>query len=296
MRESSSGLWKLLVSEVGLRHGFGCGESDGEFVLSGAAGVRIVLPSTRLARRVARAPRQLWAALVGDRLEMQIADLTAGHLEMARLESVRPLLRTRLCSARTKGLINDVRRLVAPGLLQRVLVDFGEIMIPVTYAAALRWGAQESDLFEIAERNTRAEGGLDLMAAEIDGMDDVDMQMLYGASDFVTAHVRWLDDYPVVGPWGALLVIPGHTHLLVHPITGPTVFAGTSLLAQLLVAGEAESRPVSRSIYWWRNRITVDIAATIRGSGDRMEVVPADHLEALLAIMRRDGNDRFPRT
>ncbi|PXX65194.1 hypothetical protein DFR70_104256 [Nocardia tenerifensis] len=287
MRESSSGLLRLLVNEVALRHGYGCEEIGGEFVLTGAVGGRVVLPCTRLDRRMARAPRQLWSALIADRLDTQIADLAAGHLDQSRLESVRPLLRTRLCSARTKGLINDVRRLVAPGLLQRVLVDFGDIMAPVTYAGAQRWGAKESDLFEIAERNTRAEGGLDLTAAEIDGMDDVDIQMLYGASDFVTAHVRWLDDYPVVGPWGALLVIPGHTHLLVHPITGPTVFAGTSLLAQLLVAGEAESPPIGRSIYWWRNRITVDIAATVRGSGDRMEVVPADHLESLLEIMRR---------
>ncbi|GAA5101817.1 hypothetical protein [Nocardia iowensis] len=288
MRESSSGLLKLLVNEVALGHGYACGESAGEFVLTGRGSRRIVLPFTRLERRVARAPRQLWSTLVRDRLEMQIADLAAGHLDTSRLASVRPLLRTRLCSARTKGLINDVRRLVAPGLLQRVLIDFGDIMTPVTYSNAQGWGATESDLFDIAEHNTRAASRLDLTAADIDGMDDVDIQMLYGATDFVTAHVRWLDDYPVVGPWGALLVIPGHTHLLIHPITGPTVFAGTSLLAQLLVAGEAESRPVSRAIYWWRNRITVDIAATIRGTGDWMEVVPADHLESLLEIMRRD--------
>ncbi|WP_378734458.1 hypothetical protein [Nocardia brasiliensis] len=288
MRESSSGLLKLLVNEVALGHGYECAESDGEFVLTGRGSRRIVLPFTRLERRVARAPRQLWSTLVGDRLEMQIADLVADHLDTARLASVRPLLRTRLCSARTKGLINDVRRLVAPGLLQRLLIDFGDIMTPVTYSNAQAWGATESDLFDIAEHNTRAAGRLDLTAADIDGMDDVDIQMLYGATDFVTAHVRWLDDYPVVGPWGALLVIPGHTHLLIHPITGPTVFAGTSLLAQLLVAGEAESRPVSRAIYWWRNRMTVDIAATISGTGDWMEVVPADHLESLLEIMRRD--------
>ncbi|KAA8890091.1 hypothetical protein F3087_01880 [Nocardia colli] len=288
MRESSSGLLKLLVNEVAVRHGYGCEESGGEFVFAGRGGGRVVLPCTRLERRVARAPRQLWSTIVGDRLDMQITDLAAGHLDVSRLESVRSMLRTRLCSARTKGLINDVRRLVAPGLLQRVLIDFGDIMAPVTYANAQRWGARESDLFAIAERNTQAEGGLDLMAADIDGMDDVDIQMLYGASDFVTAHVRWLDDYPVVGPWGALLVIPGHTHLLVHPITGPTVFAGTSLLAELLVAGEVRSRPVSRSIYWWRNRIAIDIAATIQGSGESMEIVPADHLESLLEIMRRD--------
>ncbi|WP_069164796.1 hypothetical protein [Nocardia altamirensis] len=287
MRESSAGLLKLLVNEVALRHGYGCVESGDEFVFSGRGSFRVVVPCTRLERRVARAPRQLWATIVGDRLDMQIADLVADHFELSRLAFVRPLLRTRLCSARTSGLINDVRRLVAPGLLQRVLVDFGDIMTPVTYAQAQAWGAKESELFEIAEGNTRADGGLDLMAAEIDGMDDVDIQMLYGASDFVTAHVRWLDDYPVVGPWGALLVIPGHTHLLIHPITGPTVFAGTSLLAQLLVAGEAEVRPISRAIYWWRNRITVDIAATIQGAGELMEVVPADHLESLLDIMRR---------
>ncbi|MFE9579070.1 hypothetical protein ACFYO1_21985 [Nocardia sp. NPDC006044] len=288
MRESSSGLLKLLVNEVAVRHGYGCEEAGGEFVFAGRGGGRVVLPCTRLERRVARAPRQLWSTIVEDRLDAQITDLVAGHLDISRLESVRSMLRTRLCSARTKGLINDVRRLVAPGLLQRVLIDFGDIMAPVTYANAQRWGARESDLFAIAERNTRAEGGLDLMTADIDGMDDVDIQMLYGASDFVTAHVRWLDDYPVVGPWGALLVIPGHTHLLVHPITGPTVFAGTSLLAELLVAGELRSRPVSRSIYWWRNRIAIDIAATIQGGGESMEVVPAEHFESLLEIMRRD--------
>ncbi|MFC9440970.1 hypothetical protein [Nocardia sp. NPDC057030] len=288
MRESSSGLLKLLVNEVAVRHGYGCEEAGGEFVFARRGGGRVVLPCTRLERRVARAPRQLWSTIVEDRLDTQITDLAAGHLDMSRLESVRSMLRTRLCSARTRGLINDVRRLVAPGLLQRVLIDFGDIMAPVTYTNVQRWGARESDLFAIAERNTQAEGGLDLMTADIDGMDDVDIQMLYGASDFVTAHVRWLDDYPVVGPWGALLVIPGHTHLLVHPITGPTVFAGTSLLAELLVAGELRSRPVSRSIYWWRNRIAIDIAATIQGSGESMEVVPADHLESLLEIMRRD--------
>ncbi|WP_280395382.1 hypothetical protein [Nocardia brasiliensis] len=288
MCDVSSGLMKLLVNEVGVRHGLVLEESVGEFVLSGGAGYRVVLPHTRLDRLVARVPRQLWATLIGDRLDVQLADLAAGHLDLSRLAAVRPQLRTRLCSARTSGLINDVRRLVAPGLLQRVLIDYGELMVPVTYAAAQRWGAKESDLFAIAERNTRAEGGLDLMAAEIDGMDDVDLQMIYGASDFVTAHVRWLDDYPVVGPWGALIVLPGHTHVLAHPITGPTVFAGTSLLAQLLVAGEADARPISRAIYWWRNRITVDLAATIRGSGDWMEVVPADHLASLLEVMRRD--------
>lgn len=283
MSDPASELLKLVVGEVALRHGYASAEFGDEVVLSGPH--RVVLTLPRLQRRVARAPQQLWPTLVGDQLELQLAELSTAQAELACFRVARPLLRTWLSSVHATGLTDDVRRLVAPGLLQRLLIDHGDLLTPVTYDRARDWDISEFELFEIAEANTGAEEVLELMAADIEGVDEANVQMLYGATDYVSAHVRWLDRYPVLGPWGALVVLPGRTHILAHPINGRNVLAAATVLAQLLVASEAHSHPLSRIVYWWRNRFTIEVAATLRG-GAQVEIIPSYELELLLEKMR----------
>ncbi len=259
--------------------------ADDDVVLSGPSG-QILVELANLRRMAAGEPREQWPALVADYLSTGLVELDVDPdaLDTDDFTMMRTLIRTRLYSADAGG-PDVVRREIAPGLVQRVLIDRVHTMAPVTRAMASRWPLGTAELFALAEANTRGDGALDVVTHGFESphAERVDITMLCGLSDYITAHARWLgEDYPVAGTAGTVFVVPSQRHIYAYPVTDARVVRATTLLAQL-AALEYTQRPwpVSQDVYWWRDG-AIERAAAIGYDADQLCIHPtAEFLAAL---------------
>ncbi|MBB5915111.1 hypothetical protein BJY24_003978 [Nocardia transvalensis] len=207
-------------------------------------------------------------------------------LDYSNFGVVRGLIRTRLYSTESVG-VDVVRRVVAPGLVQRVVIDRGDAVLAVTYDLLRHWSIDEFQLFLLAERNVRAEGGVLLHRADFDlplaaGLPPL---TLLAGPEYLTAHARWLGDYPVTGPGGALLIMPSKQIMYAYPITGPEASTAVTVLAQLAIVSYAdEAWPINPWVYWWRNG-NLDLAATTRHDDEHLEVRPTGRFQRFVASL-----------
>ncbi|MBH0780051.1 hypothetical protein [Nocardia bovistercoris] len=260
-----------------------------DVVLSGPSGnLRVGLANLR--RMAADEPRERWPALVADYIGTGLIELDVADdpLDTDDFAMMRGLLRTRLYSADAAG-ADVVRREIAPGLVQRVLIDRVHTMAPVTATMARDWPVGEAELFALAEANTRGDGPLDLVTHgfEQPNAERVDIAMLCGLSDYITAHARWLgEDYPVAGPAGAVFVVPSQRHIYAYPVTDTKAVRATTLLAQL-AALEYTRRPwpVSQDVYWWRDG-RIERAAVIDYAAEQLRIHPTEEFVAALDRLR----------
>jgi hypothetical protein len=258
--------------------GFSCRAAADDMVLSGPSG-HVLVGLTNLRRIAADEPREQWPALVADYLSTGLLDLAVDQdpLDTTDFTMMRGLLRTRLYSAHG-GAPDVVCRAVAPGLVQRVLIDQVHTMAPVTYPMLRQWPIDERDLFTLAEQNTRADGPLEVVTHTVETPQaaGVEITMLCGISDYITAHAKWLGDYPVVGPAGAVFVVPSQRHIYAYPVMSLDAIRATTVLAQLAVLGYTQRPwPVSQDVYWWRRGI-IDRAAAIQHDADELCIYPSD--------------------
>lgn len=289
----------LLSLAVAAAHqlGYSCRVAAADDVmLSGPAG-DVMVGLTNLRRMAADEPPDQWPALVADYLSTGLVDLEVDSdpLDTGEFAMMQGLIRTRLYSG-DGGAPDVVRRLVAPGLIQRVLIDQVHTMAPVTYAMLRQWPIDEYDLFDLAEQNTRGDGPLDVLTHRIDPPDHIDppdqidlpsadgieITMLCGTSDYITAHACWLDQYPVIGPAGAVFVVPSQRHIYAHPVVNLEVVQATTVLAQFAVLDYAQRPwPVSQNVYWWHGG-TIELAAATEHTGDSLRIYPSDDFLAAL--------------
>lgn len=276
----------LLSLAVAAAHqlGYTCRvEAQDDMVLSGPSG-QVLVELTNLRRMAAGEPREQWPALVADYLSTGLIELDVAHdpLDTGDFGSMRTLLRTRWYSADADPR-DAVWRAVAPGLAQRLLIDQVHTMAPVTRAMTRAWSVAEEDLFELAEANTRGDGPLDLVTHPFENphADRIDIAMLCGQSDYITAHARWLgEDYPVAGPAGVVFVVPSQRHIYAYPVADARIRRATTLLAQLAVLEYTERPwPVSPDIYWWHEG-RIELAAAFRRERDQLLLHPSDRFRA----------------
>lgn len=284
---SEAGTDLLLSLAVAAAHqlGYSCQVGDADDVmLSGPAG-HVMVGLTNLRRMAADEPPDQWPALVADYLSTGLVDLEVDHdpLDTGDFAMMRGLIRTRLYSGEG-GAPDVVCREVAPGLIQRVLIDQVHTMAPVTYPMLGEWPIEEADLFALAEQNTRADGPLEVITHQIDTptADGVEITMLCGISDYITAHARWLGEYPVVGPAGSVFAVPSQRHIYAHPVAGLDVVRATTVLAQVAVLDYTQRPwPVSQDVYWWHDG-TIELAAATEHTGDALCIYPSDNFLATL--------------
>ncbi|MFD0362554.1 hypothetical protein ACFQZZ_13995 [Nocardia sp. GCM10030253] len=278
MVDSSPDLLMTLTVAAAHQLGYSCRAVSDDVVLSGPAG-HVLVGLTNLRRMAAEEPRDQWPALVADYLSTGVLDLEVDHdpLDTSDFTMMRGLIRTRLYSAH--GRARDVvRRRVAPGLMQRVLIDQVHTMVPITYPMLRQWPIDEVELFALAERNTRADGPLEMVTHAFDTPQaaGVEITMLCGISDYITAHAKWLGDYPVVGPAGTVFVVPSQRHIYAYPVTNLEVIRATTVLAQLAVLGYTQRPwPVSQDVYWWHHG-AIDLAAATQHDTDELCIYPSD--------------------
>ncbi|MEV6427626.1 hypothetical protein [Nocardia sp. NPDC051463] len=280
----SSDLLLTLVETIVQNHGYSCTIESDELLLSGSDWV---LPLDNLRRKVAAEPQDQWPALVADHLTTMFNELdvtTTDPLDMDDFERIRPLLRARMYPEDMADVgIPVVARTLAPGLVQRVVIDQVQTMVAVTSDRLSHWRIQEQDLFQLAEDNTYDDGLL-----TVEDLEDEDGERifgLYGSADYASAHVRWRSEYPVIGRWGAAFVVPCEGTVFIHPLDGTDAYVTVGTLAKMAMVTHAQRpSPVSPSVYWWNDGI-IELAADVREMGDELELhVSAEFQEVMEQI------------
>lgn len=238
-----------------------------------------------LRRTLNEQPLDQWPALIADHLESFLAHLAPDYrdpLGTDEFATVRGLLRTQFASSDIIAGIETVGRYVAPGIIQVVVLEQLRTAEAVTRDQLDRWQIDTTELFELAEANTRAAGRLDL---EWRNYNDAHFAILTG-SDSASAHSKWLGDYPVIGTYGALFVVSHEGNVYAHPIVGPHALTAMILLGKVAAhTYRSEPRPISPAVYWWRDGEIGLAAITESDSEHNIEVRPTPELEALLASL-----------
>ncbi len=186
------------------------------------------------------------------------------------------------------GFAPVVSRILAPGLVQRVVLDQVNTIAPITHDHLSRWPIDEPELFLLAEANTRGDGLLEV--TDIDNSSREKVIGLYG-SDYTSAHIRWLGAYPVAGRWGAAFVAPYEGVIYIHPLNGPDAFITVGTLAKLAARLHAERpHPLSSSVYWWHDGM-IDLAAVVEQSSDALQLhVSPDYQKVMGDISDQTDN------
>ncbi|WP_433713529.1 hypothetical protein ACQP2U_04445 [Nocardia sp. CA-084685] len=238
-----------------------------------------------LRRRLNEQPLEQWPALIADHVETFLArvDLDCTDpLATDEFRAVRALLRTRFASSDTIAGIDIVGRYVAPGIIAVVVIEQLLTAEAITTDQLHQWQIDSTELFELAEANTRAAGRLEI---EWRNYNDAHFAILSG-SDCASAHANWLGDYPVIGTYGALFVVSQEGNVYAHPIVGPNALTAMILLGKVAAnTYRSEPRPISPAVYWWGDG-KISLAAITEVDPDHnVEVRPTPEFEALLTSL-----------
>jgi hypothetical protein len=267
-------LSNLVVAEAQSR-GYTCTVAADEIELSGNGASGWVVNLETLRRKAADEPFSQWPDLVADHLSNLWANIelaAESPLSMDDFERMRPLIRTRMYpeEAMPDAGTTIVSRTLAPGLVQRVVIDQVNTIIPVTHDRLPHWPITAPALFQLAEANTRGDGLLEVADLATDSGEKI--LRLSGSPDYASAHVRWLGEYPVAGQWGSVFVVPCEGLVYLHPVNGSDAYNAVARMANMAVTAHAElPSPVSSSVYWWHDGI-IDLAAAVNNPGGRLEL------------------------
>lgn len=254
--------------------------ADGEVTVSGPAGTSICYLEN-LVRKAAAAPPQDWPALAADHFGTGLADDDSEPLKTREFAEIKSAVRTRVYPDNGHDEVDCVCRPLAPGLVQRVVLDSVHTITPVTYPLLANWPVTEPDLFTLAEDNTRTDGPLNITRADFP--EGAPPWFLLTGGDYTSAHARWLGDYPdIMGPAGALFTAPAELTLLAAPIHGTDILEAGEILAKLGTNHYANDPwPISQHLYRWHEGI-IELAAVVEPAEDSLSLYPTDEFVALI--------------
>ncbi|MGV9411664.1 hypothetical protein ACWDOP_17265 [Nocardia sp. NPDC003693] len=242
-------------------------------------------------RRLLFEPADQWPVIVSDHLGTVVAATAVDRdapLDVTNFDAMRGLLRTRVYPAPAAAR-NLVWRDWAPGLIQRLLIDKVHTVMPVEREWTHLWPG-DTELFALAENNVRADDGVVCAPLPLGDFDalarDLPIFRMAG-SEYLTTNLRWLDDYPVVGPAGALFTAPARQRIYCHPITDLEVLRALLVLARFgTLVYETDPWPISPWLYHWHEG-RIELAATTTHTGTQGEVVPTPAFETFLNALGR---------
>jgi hypothetical protein len=161
--EQRRSLIELAVG-VAQHHGYSCRIAADQVELSGNGISGWVLDLENLRRRVADEPRDQWPALVVDHMSTVLSGINLAAetpLNTDNFELIRPLIRTRMYPENAQDThVPIVSRTLAPGLVQRVVLDQVNTIVPVNRDDLARWPIHERELFELGRPIPTAMGSL----------------------------------------------------------------------------------------------------------------------------------------
>lgn len=255
----------------------------GEVTVTGPGGTTVHYLEN-LTRKVAAAPQQDWAALVADHVGTGLVHYEvndADRLEDKDFAEMQALVRTRLYPDTGPDHLECVCRPLAPGLVQRVVLDGVHTISPVTYPLLRKWEVDADDLFALGEHNTRGDGPLSV--EEADFPDGAPPWFPLAGDDYTSAHARWLGDYPdVVGPEGVLFTVPAELGIRAAPIDGIEVLHAGNILATLAAHHFVnEPQPISPHLYRWFDG-HIELAVHVESTDGSLVLQPTEEFTALL--------------
>ncbi|MEU0572767.1 hypothetical protein ABZ297_46205 [Nonomuraea sp. NPDC005983] len=176
----------------------------------------------------------------------------AGHSQNEQTLPSAENLRVRLYTDEALGEMRDglVTRRLAPGLLETVVADYPDSIMPLNRADL--GGAPENGVFGAA---LSLSIGKEPHYTETSAVQGVPVTHIGGTHRYVSSHVHVLRRHvdPASAPYGALLSFPLPEYVLVHAIGGVHLFAAMEavqdLSRQLFEAGE---KAISPQVFWWR--------------------------------------------
>ncbi|MGO4612986.1 hypothetical protein AB4305_03410 [Nocardia sp. 2YAB30] len=279
-------LRKAMLFTAANEYGYSCHDAGADDVLVSGPDGEATISLTHLRRLTAPEPLDQWFGLISDHMSTVIATLAVERqspVDVTDFLPVRALIRTRVYPD-SGDEDNLVCRAIAPGLVQRLLIDRVHTVAPVQRSWIEHWPTTEAELFRLAEDNVRADGGVDVDTMPLDGVpmaQGLAITRLIGP-EYLTAHIRWLDTYPVVGPAGALVIVPSKRVMFCYPITDLDVLRAAAVLARLGQMVHAdEPWPVSPWLYRWHNG-SLDLAARTISTDDGVGIFPSEAFEDLI--------------
>ncbi|MBC6462074.1 hypothetical protein [Actinomadura sp. HBU206391] len=161
-------------------------------------------------------------------------------------------LRLRLYTDETLGDMRDalVTRRLAPGLLETVVVDHPDALMPLNRSDV--GGTPENSVFGTALSLSL---GKEPHYIETVAVQGVDVMHIGGTHRYVSSQVHALRRHvePASVPYGALVAFPLPEYVLVHPIGGAHLFAAMEAVQDLSRRlFEAGDKAISTQVFWWR--------------------------------------------
>ncbi|SEG99984.1 hypothetical protein SAMN05444920_114260 [Nonomuraea solani] len=199
-------------------------------------------------------------------------------------------LRVRLYTDDALGGMRDalVTRPLAPGLVETVVVDYPDSIMPLERARL--GGLSEDEVFGTALAQSLEEQHY----TSTDTVQGVPVTHVGGEHLFVGAHAHVLRRHAERAPYGALVSFPLPEYVLVHVIGDVHLFAAMEtvqdLSQRLFDSGE---KALSPQVYWWRPGPYEELpeAAALRG-GQVPDLRPVgikvDHQEKSVAFQTTD--------
>jgi hypothetical protein len=269
-------------------------DDDGETIRPSGDLDGSVLGLSNLALTCRSLPGSAWEKAIAshfERLWQAQRDQLALEASLHDLDSVRPLLRTRLAP---DDLVRSgppcVHEAIAPDLHLQILIDLPTSMRAVGADDLQRWGIGAPEAFEIGLANVAEEhvgepqsmnaGGASFHVIE-SGSPYAATQALFLARRAPSEH-GWLVGVPTC----YLLAY----HALVH--AGSAINIVNTLAAMLPQRHEAGPHPLSPTLYWVRDRTFVAIPTYRIGS--KLHVVPPPEFVALLERLSESRRDQAP--
>lgn len=253
-------------------HGYSYHDVGAEDILVSGPNCEVSVSMARLRQLTINEPTGEWFAIISDYLSTLLATAAVERespLDVTDFGSMRGLIRTRTYVV---GEDDDewVCWPIAPGLVQRLLIDHVHTVESVRRRWVTHWPMSDAGLFDLADDNVRADGDAHVAAVSFDGepmAEGLAISRLTGP-EYLTAHLGWLDAYPVVGSAGALITIPSKTVMYCYPINDVDALRAALILARLGQLMYLDDEwPVSPWLYHWHDG-TLDLAAiTTRTSG-----------------------------
>ncbi|GAA2447285.1 hypothetical protein GCM10010191_75650 [Actinomadura vinacea] len=174
------------------------------------------------------------------------------HSEIGRLIS-EERLRIRLYTEEELDSVPGMReallnRPLAPGLLQSVVVDYPDSIMPLNRSSI--GDAPENEIFAAA---LRASIEKEPHYTKTDTVWDVPILHVGETHRYVGSHAHVLKRYVGAVPYGALVSFPIPEYVIVHEIGDTHLFAAMETMQALARTHvEQGEKPLTSKVYWWR--------------------------------------------
>ena len=268
-------LVRWLVTMRAKRLGYRCEDAAPDVLaLTGSDGRRHEVPLEALRGAATALPRAEWQAAVHEFLDGWLRQEPSDET----LDSVRPLLRTKLVQEETAQQRSAVYEEFGQDLVEVLVIDRALTMEWVTEQRVSRWSADPAELLQQGRDNVRAAGRLD--ATTVD-MGEVQVTVLAG-DDYASTHLHWLDEYGLVGAHGTLVSVPNPATVVTAPIVaGTTGFDYLDAMVRLtMTMFEDAEHPLMSRIYHWDEGV-MDAMGQVLGAA---LLRPADDGQLLVIV------------